>query len=528
MQAGDSSARPALAASIAPRIAALSMLSVLPMIAGGCGSAARPGTPPESVILVTVDTLRADHVSFWGYPRTTTWIDFSPEQRARGEALAIDDLAASGVSFARAFAPRGMTFPSLATLMTGRPPLEHGALANGDALPAREETLAERFAAAGFETAAFTANRLLVPGSGIEQGFARFEAFPPPGSAEASDPAYDKDYAAVRAAVAWLAELKARPVVPPFFAWVHLVGPHLPYAPLPLGRDDFRTLYADPDYAGSADGSRELLDAVHARARTLDAQDQERVVALYDGEIARVNALVRSLATSAAGVFDPAQKRVDLLARSVLVFTADHGEELLQRNAYAGHSKSVYDSVLSVPLVLRHPGSLTGRRVLAEVVELQDLAPTLYEWFELEPPAGLRGRSLLALTDSYAEKEWTTRPAFGTWSDRIFTVRTRDWRLVVNPEGIEPQEEPPGAYPVPEVALYDHRAGLAGDDADPFEQRDVAAEHPDVVRALTRELEAWRARLQRAAAAERAAPGAAIDAALEDLGYAARTDGAGQ
>lgn len=491
-----------------PKLLALVLASALV----GCGAKARPGTPPKHVLLITVDTLRADHLSAWMYGRPTTLLPVSEAERQRGADLCIDTLAAEGVMFQSAFTPRGMTTPAVASLMTGLTPLEHGLLDNGQVLSEDFGTVAETFAAAGFDTAAFTANALLVPPSGLAQGFGTFESFNGP----------DRDIEVVGAAMRWLGQ-RDLDAGPPIFLWLHLMGPHLPYDPLPMGTStgplDFTTMFTDPDYQGEANGSREFLDAAYKDRRPLDGLDVNEIVGLYDGEVARINRIVRTFLQLYAGIYEEEPK--NHLDDTLLVFAADHGEELYEHNQYWAHSKSVYSSVLHVPLFFRHPGSLTGRRVIDEKVTLEDIAPTLFDWFDLAPPGHLYGRSLLPLVDSYVKRDFDSRPAFGMWRDKIFTVRASkqvgqgDWRLVWNPENIEPNDKPPGSYPIPELALYD----LA---RDPKEQRDVSAEHPEVVGALKAELKAW---LEGQVRAEGTGKSPALKSALDHLGYGEFGDG---
>ena len=479
-------------------LAPLLALSALAALFGlGCGARERPGTPPRHVLLVTVDTLRADHLSGYLYPRPTSWLPTRDDERASGLALSIDDLMQQGVSFRQAFAPRGQTFPSVASLMTGAPPLEHGALQNGDLLPEQASTLAEAFQAAGFATAAFTANHLLVPASGIAQGFEHFVG--PNGE--------DPDVSVISQAWQWVQSMEAASDERPWFLWLHLMGPHLPYDPAPFSGQDFASTFTDPHYTGQADGSREFLDGAYARGQALSGVDVTQVVALYDAEIARVNLLLKTFLAQYASVYDDGPQRLD---ETLLVFAADHGEELYQHNQYWAHSKSVYDSVLRVPLFLRHPASLTGARVLDEVVELQDVAPTLLEWFDLPLPDAMRGRSLLALTDSYVEDDWESRPSFASWRDQIFSVRTPEWRLVWNPDGVEPDENPPGAYPIPELGLFDVAR-------DPLQLHDVSAREPEVVAELRAAILSWRAGLQTTTPVRVLDPGFNSD--MSALGY---------
>jgi arylsulfatase A-like enzyme len=481
------------------------------LLSSACARPPRPGQPPRHVLLVTVDTLRADHLSCYLYARPTSATPSTPEERAGGGGWSIDRLAAEGVLFAQAFAPRGETFPSIATLLSGRGPCEHGALNNLDVLTDEVETLAERFKAAGFATGGFTTNRLLGPAtdpsgrpgrpSGIEQGFDQFEHL---------YAAPDRDLAAVGAAVQW-SQARRAGGDPPQFLWLHLMGPHLPYDPSPLHGRDFARLFADPDYSGQANGSREYLDPLYAAGAPMDPLDLHQVVALYDGEIARINYLLSlfwmSLFTGPGG---PEAKQDTLI-----VFAADHGEELYQRNGYWGHSKSVYSSVLHVPLVLWHPPSLTGSRVIGEVVGLSDVAPTLCDWFGLPPLEGQSGRSLLPLVDSYVRRPFERRPAIGQWSDRIFTVADQRWRLVWNPAGVEPDDPPPGRYPIPGIALFDRQS-------DPLELRDVAQQQVEQRERLLGLLEEFVAALPPGTGRSTGLDPARLQSLIE-LGYATGT-----
>jgi arylsulfatase A-like enzyme len=139
-----------------------------------------------------------------------------------------------------------------------------------------------------------------------------------------------------------------------------------------------------------------------------------------------------------------------------------------------------------VPLVLRHPDSLTGERIFADVVGLEDVAPTLLDWFGLPPLPGARGRSLLAVTDAYVERPFPERPAFAQLPERaLYTARDARWRLVWNPLRAQPAGRPVSAGPLPELVLHDL-------EADPAGRRDVAAAEPEVVARLQAQIRAWR------------------------------------
>ena len=415
------------------------LLAVLALGLAACSGPERPGTPPRNAVLITVSALRADHVSAWLYPRPTT---SSPGLDPPRRRFSVDALADQGVMFARAFAPSAASAPSLASLHTGRLDFAAGAA-----------TLAEAFRDAGFRTAAFTSGAAVGDGV-LARGFERFEGF----GADLPDP----DYAAVVAATTWLRE-EALEGDAPFLLWLHLSGPRAPYAPLPLGKDTFADRFADPDYTGAADGSLDYLAALRDPAAGASGLDLGRVVALYDAELARVDHMVRAFAQTLAGSFDILPR--DVLAESVIVFAGDSGAELYQHGRAFEDDTSLHDAALHVPVFLRHPASLTGRRILAPVVELRDLAPTLLDWFGIEVALGMDGRSLLALTDSHVERPFEMRPArAGTGDAR--TVRTVRWRLIRRGGAVQ---------------LFDL-------ERDPLERVDVAGEHPDLVAELEAKL----------------------------------------
>jgi arylsulfatase A-like enzyme len=290
------------------------------------------------------------------------------------------------------------------------------------------------------------------------------------------------------------------------FVWLHLMAPHQPFEPPATADVDFAHLFTDPAYAGPVDGSREVFDAAHAGEVELDAQDAAQAVALYDGEVAYVDRLVSRFAARLAAL--------GALDEGLFVLAADHGEELGQRHAYWAHSKSVYGSVLHVPLLMRHPPTFAAGTVENGLVALEDVAPTVLELVRVPSRVRRQGRSLLPLFDD--ARAFEDRFVMGQWRDRIYTLRNRRWRLVWNPDGIEPVDPPAGRYPIPEVALYEVPT-------DPGETLDVAAEHPVLVRRLKEALNTWRIGLP-PCRTPRPALDPARRGALRDLGYAGEDD----
>jgi arylsulfatase A-like enzyme len=395
-----------------------------------------------NVLLVSIDTLRADHLSAYGYPRHT-----SPN---------VERLARRGLLFRQAETPQSATWPALTSLHTSLYPSAHGVVWNGHDMPPGVVTLAELLHARDYNTSAFLANMKRAR----HPGFARVSG------ARAGSQAGD-DLEATEAAIEQLRREKDRP----FFLWLHLIGPHAGYAP-PAPWDTAFT----PPGGSTVRGELEELVRIRLEGQPLKEGDVAHVVGLYDGEIGRVDELVGRLLD--------ALHALGLEESTLVVFTADHGEDLYEHNRYFFHSPSMYSSSLRVPLILALPGVLPEGAGTDEPASLVDLAPTILGLVGLPAPASFQGRDLLpgrALPASPGP-----RPLFSETNGRIFGVRTNGWRLVFNPEDYTPGA-PGGAYPIEPIELY-HLA------EDPREQRNVAADHPDRVEALTAAIAAWRDR----------------------------------
>ncbi len=347
------------------------------MVAAGCAAPAPGPAPaaPANLLLITLDTVRADRIGAYGYPAAET-----PH---------LDRLAREGLRFEQAAATAPLTLPSHATILTGLLPSRHGVRNNGaGALSPTVETLATRLSAAGYRTGAFVGSFVLDRRFGLARGFATYddeiERGPRAGSLEAERPGS----LVVDRALAWLARLDDPR---PFFAWVHLYDAHAPYAPAPPFSDR---------HPGRP----------------------------YDAEIASVDHEVGRLL---AGLGERA-------ARTVVAVTADHGEGLGDHGELT-HGLLLYESTLRVPLLLTAPGFLPAGRSVADPVSLADLAPTLAGVLGLEfaPPqlagrdlgAALRDGGRLPRADLYAETEYPR--SFG-WS-ALAALRRGDLKYIAAP-----------------------------------------------------------------------------------------------
>ena len=442
----------------------------------GCSGGVSPRA--KHLLLVTVDTLRADRLGCYGGPNRP-----SPT---------IDALAAEGVRFASAFVPRALTLPSMTTFFTSRYLDEHGVLDNRMVIGAGEVLLAEHLAAAGFRNRAWSASRILAPQRAhIEQGFA-------PGAYQ-----HEADEAAMTARAAeFLRDEFGREGLREFL-WLHYMRPHKPYEP----PAPFDRRFVDPGYRGRHDGSSANLDRIYLERERLAPEDRRHIEAIYDGTIAYVDSLVKEVLAA----LDASGQALDTL----VVFAADHGEDLYSHHFYYYHANSVYRSSTQVPLLFRQPGAVRSGAVVEGIAESVDLVPTLLRWLAVEPLAGAerwRGVDLSPLLAPDADATRTPREfTVAQWGDEIYAIRSGRWLYVHNPRRIAPDGPPvAGRYPIAEQELYDV-------EADPDEQVNVIEAHPEEAQRLRAALERWKGGLARGRAA--VAESDERMAELEALGY---------
>ena len=296
-------------------------------------SGASSGQPP--VILITIDTLRADRLSSYGSDRVAT-----PH---------LDRLAAEGIRFANASSTVPFTLPAHSSIMTGLYPPSHGVRENvGYVLAPELVTIAERFRDAGYVTGGFVSAFVLDARWGIGRGFDTYvDDFDLDSMAGANLGSVQRaGTETIAHALEWLDGVGAEE---PFFMWLHLFDPHDPYDP----PEPFRS-----EYQGRP----------------------------YDGEVAYTDSLI--------GEFRAALEERGLFDESVLVLTSDHGEGLGDHGE-SYHGFFVYDSTVHVPLIVRLPGGTERGRVVGDAVSHVDIAPTLIELLGLDGAGAGQGRSLL-------------------------------------------------------------------------------------------------------------------------------------
>ena len=322
-----------------------------------------PGTRPD-IVLITIDALRADHLGVYGYDRPT-----SPN---------LDALARESAVIRDHIVQAPYTKSSMASLFTGRFGSSHKAntisLSFGAAMTGRVEkelpvtdvldpglwTLAGALSSVGYSTIGLTTNPFLLKEFGFGNGFARYQFVADKGE---FTPARD----VLREGLAALERPDQRPV----FLWMHLMEPHSPYAPSAAVRARF------PPRAPARPAPREVIPPWLSLGGPVDTNFYE---ALYDGDIAEVDA--------AMGEFIGNLRRSGRLDRMVFVVTSDHGEEFFEHGGFE-HSRTLYDEMLRVPLLIKAPGVRPGMREIQ--TQAVDVAPTLACAVGAEMPSDLAG-----------------------------------------------------------------------------------------------------------------------------------------
>jgi arylsulfatase A-like enzyme len=299
------------------------------------GAADSVATRPNNVLLITVDTLRADHLSCYGYPWKT-----SPY---------IDRLASEGTRFDRAYTVIPLTGPAHLSLFSGRYPQEHGARRNGEAMVSERAipALPQILRVNGYSTAGFISGW---PLNGrlthINDWFDHYDEDLPRRYQLFNSSRWAEDV--TPRAIQWLE--KSRPKDRPFFLWVHYFDPHSPY--------EFREHFADLESNGSSSPSSISDEAMKERIRNYDTE-----VAYTDWYIGKLLAAIDHL---------------NLRDSTVVVLTADHGESLGEHN-YVGHGRQLYENIIRIPLIVRVPGTIQSRKVVSSPVSLVDVAPTVLD-----------------------------------------------------------------------------------------------------------------------------------------------------
>ncbi len=369
-----------------------------------CAAACAPAQEPPTtrVLLISIDTLRADHLGSYGYVRDT-----SPN---------IDTLARSSWFFETAYAPIPATGPSVAALLTGMFPQD----VDDWSIPDELETLAEVLAGQGWRTVAAVDNANLSTDAGYAQGFDVYRE-----TWAESDREIDRTHLITATAVEHLKTFAQ--THEPFFMWLHYVNPHLPYTP-PSGFDaafmddtHFDERVRLPQTSGYVGGIRPgvYVAGEHRLAYYVAQYDGE--VLFADEEIGEVLEVVRA---------EPE------LSDTLIVLTADHGEGLGEQDVYFTHGPHVLESHVRVPLIVHLPSEASNPRRVARPVSTIDVVPTILELAGVAVSAFAGNRAALPLAGESLvltpEGELTGHRRNIFFASRAFWgVRSREWKMIL-------------------------------------------------------------------------------------------------
>ncbi len=382
------------------RIPATILLAAL--AAGGCSRSA-----PPNVLLLVIDTLRADRLGCYGYFRDT-----SPR---------IDRLAAESLVFEEAFCGIPITLPSHASMLTGLYPQQTGILRNHGRLDDGFLTLAETLKNEGYRTGAVVGTAVLKKDKNLTQGF---DAYLENWGISDKVPAGDgegwelKGLAedANRMALEWLEQDPGKP----FFLLINYYDVHAPYVEI----EGFRDLF-DP-------WSPEMADYIRTRYdRIPEPKWKWESITFYDRSLAYLD--------HELGKFFSRLREMGLWENTVVIVTSDHGNGLYQHDDYWSHGEQLYDGHIHIPLILRTPKGESGR--VRGLIETVDFFPTVLDFLGLPIPPGLDGRSFLPLArgGSGGKPEVFSLSVLEDTSQRSlprrFAVRSRDYKLIHSLEG---------------------------------------------------------------------------------------------
>ena len=383
-----------------------------------------------NVILITMDTTRADHLSCYGYHRKTTPY--------------LDQFAQESVLFTNAYAPSSWTLPSHASIFTGMYPAKHGSRVNADFtrylldrygnalkgstgidtqgfaeqsvmyLGEENITLAELLSAEGYATAGIISGPWCLKKFGLAQGFEFYDE-------TLYNPDYDATYFALfkiigiftspldlvtrygivnwgktafqvnEVAISWLKRNYTRP----FLLFLNYYDPHHHYSPpVPFDRiffDGDTTIiegFKNPEGTlGMIKGQRRLIHAVMSQEHTLSPAEKDLLVSLYDGEIRYLDHYLNNLFETL--------KKLNIYDNSMIIVTSDHGE-LFGNHGIMTHGFSLYEEELKIPLIIKYPSSKPLTGVMADSASLVDVLPTVVSTLGLSLPEGVQGKTLPA------------------------------------------------------------------------------------------------------------------------------------
>ncbi len=356
----------------------------------------------DNVIIIAIDTLRANHLGFMGYERPT-----SPF---------MDKFAGQSVIFKNAYCTKSLTLPSFVCLFSGLHTIRNGIFKNCWPISDDLHILIEDFQDAGFRTIGFAASGIMNSRYHVDRGFDLYK-----------DPVNHPQEMSLT--VDFVKEEIEKIDNEPMFLFVHIWEPHVPFDPDP----EVLKLFADPDYNGIMDASVELLDAYTLHQVDLSPSDIQHAVDRYDGEIRWVDNQLSDL----FGFFE----EKGLIDNSIIIILSDHGESLGDDHIF-NHRRD-RECELHIPLMFHFPGDLRAGRSIPALVENTDILPTVMDVLGMPIPENLDGMSLLPLIKGEAVEHRDKLLSVGTNDTGTFLYSEFDgekrWRVEtgINPSTID-------------------------------------------------------------------------------------------
>jgi arylsulfatase A-like enzyme len=401
-----------------------------------CGNLAEQEKRPN-IVLISIDSLRADHLGCYGYSRNTSPV--------------IDQLARTGILFPNTFSTSSWTLPAHVSMLTSLDMPTHGVIKDDLKMGDNVKTLAQVLKNNGYATAGFISSVFVHGIYGFDRGFDTYEDLSSepwivkrnpdsPNVTEAIFSSVDDTTSPrlTRRVAQWLRENKKKA---PVFLFVHYFDVHFDYAPPQPYRDMF-----DPDYTGTVSARNFFYN--EDINPNMSRNDLDHVIALYDGEIRFVDEHIGKL--------------LDLLKENcldqntILIITSDHGDEFFE-HGHKGHQYTLYDEVLRIPLIIHWPGHLPEGKTATGMAGIIDIMPTVLDLAGINPPDTMMGTSLR--TRIFGDDSGHSRSLLGElhcWDSdsHLFSLRTETAKIIYD-----------SAHD--KTAVYDL-------EKDPGEHRDVA------------------------------------------------------
>ena len=386
------------------------------IVLGNGKNRSKPKDKPN-IILIIIDTLRADHLGCYGYERNA-----SPN---------IDRFAQQGTIFANAFSQAGYTLAAYASILTGRLPLSHGVIEgidsrNLDKLSKSEVTLAEALKENQYVTAAFTGGGFTSRKFGFAQGFDIYEEI----HRNKFDKIYKNDDIKYinEKVFRWLEKNKDSN----FFLLVHTFNVHEPFNP----PDAYKQIFSH-DYQGFLEDEfidDELVGKITKKEIPTTQEDINFIISQYDGDIRYCDMHIGRLLNKI--------EQLGLASNSIIILTADHGEDLMDHKTI-GH-RDVYDVGIQIPLIIRFPSFPFEQRIVNSIVRSIDIFPTILDVLNLPKENRIEGYSFLPLIMGKNEREREVF-SFGwkrlwehenetVWRRKRFSIRTNRWKYIATPD----------------------------------------------------------------------------------------------